>query len=320
MQPMDAAASASAEQFERYRPLMFSIAYRMLSSATEAEDIVQEAYLRYQAIPAEQILSHKAFLSTMVTRMCLNYLQLAQVQRERYIGPWLPEPVLTEHDERLNPTHQAELHESLSMAFLTLLEQLTPLERAVFLLREVFDYDYTEIAAIVDKEEATCRQLLSRARRHVAEGRPRFKPSPEVHRRILGQFFKTLESGDVQGLQQLLTEDVTMWADGGGKARGAATQPLQGREAVSRFLAASTRFRDRPVQVEWAEVNGEPAVILRADEQARVVLGIGIAENADESLDAGVIHEIRIIGNPDKLNWLNVNVNVNRPANKADAR
>ena len=301
MHAMDAAASAGFEQFERYRPLMFSIAYRMLSSATEAEDLVQEAYLRYQAIPAEQILSHKAFLSTMVTRMCLNYLQLAQVQRETYIGPWLPEPVLTEHDERLNPAHQAELHESLSMAFLTLLEQLTPLERAVFLLREVFDYEYAEIASIVDKEEAACRQLLSRARRHVVEGRPRFKPTPEVHRQMLGQFFKAIESGDLQGLQQLLAEDVTMWADGGGKARGAATQPVQGRDAVAHFLVASKRFRDVAVQMEWAEVNGELAIILRADAQARVVLSIGVTASADVTR----INEIRIMGNPDKLVWLN---------------
>src|SRR5450432_1399820 len=147
-------------QFETYRPLMFSIAYRMLSSATEAEDIVQEAFLRYQTVKPGQIVSPKAFLSTVVTRLCLNHLKSAQVQRESYIGPWLPEPVLMKADELLGPARQAELHESLSIAFLTLLEQLTPLERAVFLLREVFDYEYAEIAEIVDKEEAACRQMI----------------------------------------------------------------------------------------------------------------------------------------------------------------
>src|SRR5262249_31056072 len=185
------------ERFETYRPLMFSIAYRMLGSITEAEDIVQEAYLRYQAISPERIVSHKAFLSTVVTRLCLNHLELAKVQREAYIGPWLPEPVLTEIDERLTPGHQAELHESLSMAYLVLLEQLTPTERAVFLLREVFDYDYQEIAAMVGKEEAACRQLLSRAKKHIAEHRPRFKPTPEAHRQILNHFIQAVGSGEL---------------------------------------------------------------------------------------------------------------------------
>src|SRR5438552_9670937 len=160
--PMD---TVDAKQFEAYRPLMFSIAYRMLGSVTEAEDIVQEAYLRYQATPTDEIVSHKAFLSTIVTRLCLNQLQSARAQREAYIGPWLPEPVLTGVDERFAPMQQAELHESLALAFLVLLEQLTPVERAVFLLREVFDYDYAEIAAIVGKSEAACRQLFSRAKR-----------------------------------------------------------------------------------------------------------------------------------------------------------
>src|SRR5450432_3309154 len=144
-------------QFETYRPLMFSIAYRMLSSATEAEDIVQEAFLRYQTVKPGQIVSPKAFLSTVVTRLCLDHIKSAQVQRESYIGPWLPEPVLTESDESSAPAQQAELHDSLSIAFLTLLEDLTPLERAVFLLHEVFAYEYVEIAEMVGREEAACR-------------------------------------------------------------------------------------------------------------------------------------------------------------------
>jgi RNA polymerase sigma-70 factor (ECF subfamily) len=161
-------------QFENYRPLMFAIAYRMLGSAADAEDIVQDAYLRYQAVPPETIVSPKALLSTIETRLSLTRLQSAHIQRETYIGPWLPEPVLTDHDSRSSPAEQLNLQDSLSMAFLVLLEELTPLERAVFLLREVFDYEYAEIAEMVGREETTCRQLLSRAKKHIAAHRPRF--------------------------------------------------------------------------------------------------------------------------------------------------
>src|SRR4051812_32404642 len=156
-------------EFESYRPLMFAVAYRMLGSAMEAEDIVQETYLRYSAVPPASIASHKAFLSTIVTRLCINHLQSARTQRETYIGPWLPEPLVTESNPYLMPADETLLHESISMAFLVLLEQLTPFERAVFLLREVFQYEYAEIAEITGKEEAACRQLFSRAGKHIAE-------------------------------------------------------------------------------------------------------------------------------------------------------
>jgi RNA polymerase sigma-70 factor (ECF subfamily) len=283
------------EKFESYRPLMFSIAYRMLGSVTEAEDIVQEAYLRYQATPAEQIISPKAFLSTVVTRLCLNHLELAQVQRESYIGPWLPEPVLTETDERFLPAQQAELHESLSIAFLVLLEQLTPLERAVFLLREVFGYEYGEIAAITGKEEAACRQVLSRARKHIAEHRPRFKPSPEAHRQILEQFIQAVGVGELEGLVQLLAEEAVLWADSGGKLRTAILHPIRGREAVARFLLA--RRNTERFQAEIGEVNGESALILRANSQVEFVLFI--------SIDQGRVGQIWVSGNPDKLKEMN---------------
>ncbi len=289
-------SEVDTDQFEAYRPLMFSIAYRMLGSATEAEDIVQEAYLRYQTTPPAQIVSHKAFLSTVVTRLCLNQLESARMQRERYIGPWLPEPLLAEPDESLLPARQAELHESLSLAFLTLLEALTPLERAVFLLREVFDYEYAEIADIVGKEEAACRQMLSRARKHISEHRPRFKPTPEAHDRILNQFIQTVSTGDMDRLLQLLSEDVTLWADGGGKARGAALYPLRGREAVALFVMASTRFLPENFRAELSRVNGELSLIMREGSKPVVVLSIAV--------DQERICEIRAIGNPDKLNWL----------------
>src|SRR5579871_92428 len=283
-------------QFEQYRPLMFSIAYRMLGSASEAEDMVQEAYLRYRTTPPTQIVSHKAFLSTVITRLCLNFLQSARQQRETYIGPWLPEPVLTEVDDLFAPVRQTELRESLSIAFLTLLEQLTPPERAVFLLREVFDYDYAEIARMIDKEEAACRQMFSRAKRHITQFRPRFKPTPEAHRQMLNQFIRAVTTGELDGLMKLLSQDVTLWADGGGKARGAVLRPLQGREAVARFMIASTRFAPDDATIELTQVNGEAAIVIRTDAQVIVVLSI--AE------DQGSISEIRAMGNPDKLNWL----------------
>jgi len=284
-------------QFEAHRALMFSIAYRMLSSATEAEDIVQEAYLRYQGASLESIQSHKAFLSTIVTRLCLNRLQSAQVQRETYIGPWLPEPVLTESRDLFAPAQQAELHDSLSLAFLTLLEQLTPPERAVFLLREVFDYNYMEIATIMDKEDAACRQIFTRAKKHIAENRPRFKPTPEEHHQLLNQFIETIGTGELNGLMQLLAEDVTMWADGGGKTRGAALHPLHGRESVAHFMMASVNLAPGNLHAEMADVNGEPSIILRLDDKAFIVLSIVIQQ--------GQISEIRVIGNPDKLKWVN---------------
>ena len=280
-------------QFENYRPLMFSIAYRMLGSAADAEDVVQDAYLRYQAVPPETIVSPKAFLSTIVTRLSLTRLQSAHAQRETYIGPWLPEPVLTEHDSRSSPVEQSNLHDSLSMAFMVLLEELTPLERAVFLLREVFDYEYAEIAEMVGKEEAACRQLFSRAKKHIAAHRPRFKPDREEQRRLLDRFMQVVTTGEMDGLMQLLADDVTLWADGGGKARGAAIHPLHGREAVARFVLASTRLVTGSPHVEMADINGEPAAILRVGEQALVVLFITVAR--------GQLQEIRVIGNPDKL-------------------
>jgi RNA polymerase sigma-70 factor, ECF subfamily len=283
------------DQFELYRPLMFSIAYRMLGSVTEAEDTLQNAYVRYRQMPADSIASPKAFLSTVVTRLCLNHLQTARVQRESYLGPWLPEPLLTEDDPG-SPTSQAEMLESISMAFLVLLERLTPVERAVFLLREVFDYPYAEIAAIVDKEEATCRQILSRAKKFMAAEHPRFNPSTPQHRQLLQQFMDAVEEGDLAGLTQLLASDVTMWADGGGKVRGAATRPLHGPQAVARFTIASLRYIQERFTMEITEANRESAILLRVDGHPFVVVSVTIVQQH--------IVEIRVIGNPEKLKHL----------------
>jgi RNA polymerase sigma-70 factor, ECF subfamily len=288
---------ANAERFEAYRPLMFSIAYRMLGSAADAEDMVQKAYLRYQTVSPDEIISHQAFLSTIVTRLCLNHLELARTQREHYIGEWLPEPLLTPTDEQSVPARQVELHESLSIAFLSLLEQLSPLERAVFLLREVFDYDYAEIASMIDKEEAACRQLFSRAKKHISENRPRFKPTPEAHRQILDQFIQTITEGDFESLLQMLSDDVTIHADGGGKLLGAILRPIKGRETVARFLMGTPRFQPKFATTSIEAVNGEPTLVIRSRNETRIVITIAI--------DQGKVTAVRVIGNPDKLKAMN---------------
>src|SRR5215471_13436300 len=205
------------------------MAYRMLGSAMEAEDIVQEAYPRYRATPPESIRTLKSFLTTIVHHLCLDYLKSAQARRENYIGPWLPEPILTNDGASLlSPLRQITDRESISMAFLVLLERLSPLERAVFLLKEVFDYEYAEIAQITGRDEAACRQLFSRSKKHISDHRPRFRASPEAHAKMVGRFMEACLAGDLEGLMSLLAEDVTGWSDGGGKISGAVRHPVQG--------------------------------------------------------------------------------------------
>lgn len=288
-----AAGQARAEQFERYRPLLFSIAYRMLGSVMEAEDVVQEAYLRYQATPAASIRSHKSFLSTVVTRLCLDQLKSARARRESYIGPWLPEPLLTtEADSDRTPGARVDEYESISLAFLVLLESLTPVERAVFLLREVFDFGYAEIAEIVGRREDACRQVFHRAKRFLVERRPRFRSSPEDRRRLTEGFLQACAAGDLEGLMRLLAEDITMWSDGGGKVP-AATRPVHGRAAVARLLLGLVRIAPPGTHFQVAEVNGGPAIIVRVDGAPRAVLTLEVEE--------GHIRAIRNVVNPEKL-------------------
>lgn len=217
MSNRSAGAAATIENFESYRSLLFSIAYRMLGSASEADDIVQEAYLRYRTAPAGEIRSLKAYLSTIVTHLCLDYLKSARTQREQYIGPWLPEPVLTT-DSNIRLSETAEQHESIALAFLVLLETLNPVERAVFLLHEVFDYTYQEIAELLGKSPANCRQLCHRAKESIAGRRQRFTPSRETQLQLMGRFLAACQEGDVQGFMDILAHDVINWSDGGGKA------------------------------------------------------------------------------------------------------
>jgi RNA polymerase sigma-70 factor (ECF subfamily) len=282
------------ESFETYRTYLFSIAYRMLGSAMDAEDMVQETYLRYQGTPHDTIRSLKAFLTTIITRLCMDQLQLARRKRELYVGPWLPEPILTaEIPEAGDPERRVDMEESISLAFLMLLEQLQPFERAVFLLREVFEYDFAEIATMLGKSEAACRRSFSRAKTHLAEHRPRFPASPQTHRQLLSGFVQAVENGEMTILKNLLAEEVTLWADAGGKIKQAALRPLIGRDAVARFSMGTRRFLPEDYRVEMAEVNGQPALIYRTGDQTLLVLAIEV--------EAERIQAIRIIANPEKL-------------------
>ena len=282
------------ESFETYRPYLFSIAYRMLGSAMDAEDMVQETYLRYQGTPLEPIRSLKAYLTTIIIRLCIDQLQLARRKREVYVGPWLPEPILTTTTPSSgDPAERVDREESISLAFLVLLEQLQPFERAVFLLREVFEYPFAEIASMLGKSEAACRRSFSRAKQHLKEHRPRFPASPETHRELLSGYFQAVETGEMTALQNLLAEEVTLWADSGGKVKGAALRPISGRDAVARFSVGTKRFLPEDYRVEMAEVNRQPALIFRTGDQALLVLTIEV--------EAGHIQAIRLIANPEKL-------------------
>ena len=283
-----------AESFESYRSYLFSLAYRMLGSAMDGEDMVQETYLRYQGTPPETIRSLKAFLTTIITRLCVDQLQLARRKREVYVGPWLPEPILTTLTaETRDPAERVDMNESISLAFLVLLEQLQPFERAVFLLREVFAYEFAEIATILGKSEAACRRSFSRAKHHLSEHRPRFPATPQTHRQLLSGYFQAAQGGDMTPLMDLLSENVILWADAGGKIKTAALHPISGRDAVARFSLGTVRFLPEDYQVELAEVNGQAAVIIRTGGQALFVLSIEV--------EAGQIQAIRIIANPEKL-------------------
>jgi len=286
-------------EFEKYHRLLFSIAYRMTGSAMDAEDIVQETFIRFQSIDKSAIENPKAYLSTITTRLSLNYLTSARVQRETYLGPWLPEPVSgLDQPVLATPSRPSSDVDSISMAFMVLLENLTPAERAVFILREVFDYPYDEIGEMLDKSEGACRKLYSRAKAYVAANRPRFRAKPSEHQRLLEKFHVATASGDLEGLTHLLAEEAVLWADGGGKVRGAATRPVIGRKAVAQFLmAGATRFTPEGASASIAEVNGLPALLVRDSH------GIPAFVISIEVTD-GRINKIWATANPDKLKGL----------------
>lgn len=284
-----------AAAFDSVRPLLFSIAYRMLGSVMDAEDVVQEAYLRWEEAPDVDVRSPRAYLATIVTRLAINHLHSARVQRETYLGPWLPEPLMTEPND--DPSGSVELAESLSLAFLVLLERLSPIERAVFLLREVFDFEYAEIARIVDKSEANCRQLFARAKQHIGAREARFESNTAQARRLVERFTQAASAGDMDGLLAILAEDITLWADGGGKVPGAALQPVHGAGAVARFVVGVVqKFVPRESVVRPALVNGQPGFVAYVSGKPTAALVFDIRGNR--------IRSIYAIGNPAKLEAL----------------
>ncbi len=282
------------EEFEELRPLLFSLAYRLLGSVAEAEDAVQEAWLRYESTPTRP-RSPKAFLSAVVTRISIDVLRSARVRREQYVGQWLPEPLLEDPYE--DPARSAELADSVSMAALLLLERLSPLERAVFVLREVFAYDFAEVASAVGRSEAACRQLLVRARRHMETGRPRFEPDRKTRDELAARFLDAFRNGDVEGLREMLAGDVQLVGDAGGKAP-ALGRVVAGADKVARLLASVFPRLDRVhVTLEQREVNGQPGAILR-DREGKVAFTFAL------DVLEGQIQTIRSLGNPDKLGHL----------------
>ncbi|MFJ2938221.1 RNA polymerase sigma-70 factor [Streptomyces sp. NPDC087219] len=280
-----------AKEFQDLRPLLFSIAYRILGSVSEAEDAVQETWLRYETSQAPTA-SVKAYLATVVTRIAINVLNSARVRREEYVGPWFPEPLLT--DPYQDPERAAELTDSMSMAALLLLERLTPLERAVFVLREVFDFGYQEIATAVGRSEAACRQLAARARRHMTEGRPRFEADRRACARLAARFFDAFTEGDVDGLRELLAADVQLVADSGGKAPQWATGFFGADQVILVLAAFIPPFVRIGGLMEPCQVNGQPGAIFR-DRNAKIVNTWAI-----DILD-GRIQAIHTVSNPEKL-------------------
>jgi RNA polymerase sigma-70 factor (TIGR02957 family) len=286
------------EEFDRLRPAAFAIAYRMLGSVSEAEDVVQEGFLRLHRVRegGQRIESPRAYLSTVVSRLSLDHLRSAAVRRETYVGEWLPEPLVTSADD--DPAHNAEMADSLSLAFLVLLESLSPEQRAAFLLHEVFDEPYGRIAQIVGTSEQNARQLVTRARRRVKERRPRFEASRQQQEQLANRFFAAAEGGDLQGLEELLARDVVLRGDGGGKVPAIA-RAIHGRARVARTLIAGLRVVTRSVgfTLRREQVNGQPGALF-IDPEGKLG-GVIILDVAD-----GQIHAVSSINNPDKLRHL----------------
>lgn len=285
------------EAFEHYRVLLFSIAYRMTGSASDAEDLVQETYLRYQARISSEIVSLKAYLTTILTRLALDDLKSARVAREQYMGAWLPEPILTSEDGGF-PGAALEQQEALSLAFLRLLEALSPPERAVFLLHEIFDYPFSEIGSILEKSPANCRQILHRARQALQDKRARFEPEPQRQRQLLFSFLSASQAGDMAALTSLLVKSAISWTDSGGKVQS-ILKPIHGQQAVARFWLfwlGPARKNQRPLTFTLAEINGSPAILYW--EEGRLAMVISLI------LSAVGIEEIYALLNPEKLAYL----------------
>lgn len=280
--------------FEEHRNLLFSVAYRMLGSAADAEDAVQDAWLKWSLGDRSDVRDPKAYLVRITTNLSLDRLRSAQVKRETYVGPWLPEPLLTSPDV----AEDAELAESVSMALLVVLETLSPLERAVFVLREVFGFPYADIAAAVDRSEASVRQLGTRARKHVEARRPRFEADQEERRAATDRFLEAVVGGDINQLMEVLAPEVTLWTDGGGKVR-AALRTIEGAAKVGRWLAAVSGqpyagVQPEDMRIEHADLNGAPGIVLHGPDGPLSALTVDLDET-------GRVRAIHLVANPDKL-------------------
>jgi RNA polymerase sigma-70 factor (ECF subfamily) len=285
-------AAGPAGEFEEQRARLFGLAYRLLGSAADAEDVVQDTYLRWSGADQAAIVAPPVWLARVATNLCLNRLASARARREVYIGPWLPEPVLTS-DGTLGPMESAAQRDSVSLALLVLLERLTPAERAVFVLREAFGYGYRDIAAILGLSEANCRQLHRRVRQRLPAATSRFAPDRGQWRDLVDRFLAAARDGDLPGLERLLAADVTAWADGGGKV-AAARRPVLGRDRVARYLAGITRF-GAGLQISVTEVNGAPAVL---GTRAGTLAGVLVLEVSGDQITA-----VHLMSNPDKLGF-----------------
>jgi RNA polymerase sigma-70 factor (ECF subfamily) len=277
------------ETFLELREALFGVAYRMLGSATEADDIVQDAYVRWCQRRHGPVEAPSAYLTTIVTRLCIDRLRSAQVRRESYKGPWLPEPVAVDAP---GPGESAELADSLSLAFLVLLEELQPVERAAFLLHDVFDYSYDEIAGIVDRSEAACRQMVSRARHRVDAPRRRFDADRSHGRELTRRFLVACGTGDLDGLLALLADDVTVWTDGGGQVR-AALRPVTGPKRAARFLLSVAKRVPTGVSSREVDLNGQPGLVFTVERTVTMALALDVSD--------GLIVDVRVVTNPQKL-------------------
>ncbi|MEY9989850.1 RNA polymerase sigma-70 factor (TIGR02957 family) [Streptomyces sp. V4I8] len=286
--------TALADEFETHRPRLFGLAYRMLGSAEEAEDTVQDAYLRFSGADRTGIEYPAAWLAKVVTNLCLTRLTSARARHEQYVGPWLPEPVVTS-DGVLGPLESAEQRDAVSMAMLVLLERLTPTERAVYVLREAFAYGHREIAETLDLTEANCRQLYRRAVQRVGEERTRFESTPERQEELVRSFLTAARDGDLGGLEKLLAADVVWSSDGGGKA-SAALRPIEGRDKVFRFLAGATRTFLVGVDFTAVEINGTTALAVWEGDTLLSVVAFELRD--------GLIAHARAVANPDKLDFV----------------
>lgn len=285
------------EIFEQYRPRLQAIAYRMLGTIADAEDIIQEAFLKWQHVSLPEIQSPQAYLTTIVTRLCIDYLRSAKVRREQYVGEWLPEPIVSYKSNE--PSELVELADSLAMGFLVMLERLSPIERAVFLLREVFEYDYDEISLIINKNSVNCRQILRRAKQHIDTKRSRFDTSLQQQEQLTRKFIEACELGDLPGLIELLAADITLWSDGGGRVK-ALLKPMQGAMRVARFLIALRRSKLIPnYDSELIKANGQIGIIYTLEGNIQSVVTF-------EFIDFR-IHSIYFVRNPEKLRRISDN-------------